>query len=182
MAEAYGLNHIMTLRLLNGHDYLMPSIAQYDERWQPSIAETSWMAKIKGMIADGNIYYRLIPSKSWAYSDKEREKNFDIVRSLGFEVSNPCESEDARFSFPHKIAMKRLYLTSEETPEELPSVGFKLSGVIEFGTTSIPKTAMCLLQGTTLMRVCYQPKHNLGPWVAILHNTKPIGTIELELD
>lgn len=174
-AAAYGINHVQTLKLLKSNDHLMPTIAQYDDRFPPSLAETCWMAKIKSLITEGTVYYRLIPSKSWAYPDCEREKNFDIVRSLGFNIENPSQSEDAVFSYDKPITMKKLYLNTESFPDnedEIEEIEVKLSGVVEFGTQSIPKTAMTLLSGTPLMRVCYEPNHNLGPWVAIIHNTK----------
>lgn len=172
-AEAYGLNHLQTLKLLKSGCHLMPTIAQYDDRFEPSLAETSWMAKIKSLILDGSVYYRLIPSKSWAYPDKQREKNYDIVSSLGFDIGLPSQSEDAVFSYHKPIELKKLYLNSELTPDNPEKIELKLSGVVEFGTQSIPKTAMCLLTGMTLMRVCYKPNHNLGPWISIIHNTKP---------
>ncbi len=174
---AYAKNHLDTLRMLKDRkQWLMPFIAQYNSRWKPDIAETSWMSHIKQMIAEGTLYFAMYPARDWAAPDAEREHNFHTLRSAGFAIDDPCQNEDAIFRTKRSVSLSRVYLSDEETPQDVETIKLDLAGVVEIGTQSIPKTAMCLMQGIPLMRLPYKLQATfIPPVVGILHNTRPMN-------
>lgn len=177
---AYTKNHLNILKILKDPDeWFMPFIAQYDGRVKPDIAETSWMAHIKQMIAQGTLYFGMYPAKEWAAPDAQRERNFQTLRDAGFTIDDPCQNEDAIFRTKRSVSLSRVYMSDEETPQDIPSMKLDLTGVVEIGTQSIPKTAMCLMQGIPLMRLPYKLQATfVPPVVGILHNVRPMN-IEL---
>ena len=168
---AYAKNHTNVITMLRGKDWLMPFFCQYDERYQPSIAETSWFALIKKMISEGQLYLSCFPCERWAFADVNRNQNFENVRNAGFHIEKPSGYEDAIFSTPGKITMRKLYFTDEESLGKVnDTIDVELVGPVEFGTQSIPKTALMLSMGYPLMRVCYDPGIDfMKPCIGILY-------------
>ena len=169
---SYAKNHTNVITMLRGKDWLMPFFCQYDERYQPSIAETSWFCLIKKMISERQLYLALFPCERWAFADVNRKENFENVRNAGFHIEKPSGFEDAIFSTSDKkVTMRRVYFTDEESYGKVnDTIDLDLFGPVEFGTQSIPKTALTLSMGYPLMRVCYDPGIDfMKPCIGILY-------------
>jgi hypothetical protein len=179
-AIAYGVNHWNILQMIEQGDYLMPFIAQYDSRNPPSMEDTFWMANIKKMIDEETLYMIYIACSSWAHSDKEFEKNKHLIEENGrFKVCTPYGNEDAKFESINEVELVQVYFRDELVPNNPPTIKLKLSGLVEFGTQSIAKTAYALSTGNTLMRLPYKIKlDGLNPCFAVFHNTKPFNVFD----
>lgn len=172
---AYRKLYKHVLESLNNNDWLMPFFCQYDSRnIKPSFAETTWMALINGMIKSENLFMALVPTKSWAYSDKMQNENFDILRDAGFIVNKSDDYSDGVFNTPDcGIKLGQVYMTDELTPAKntIPKKHFIGSGSIEFGTQSLSKTAYYLKVNRPLVRLPYDPLiPGLKPYAALFVN------------
>jgi hypothetical protein len=172
--EAYAINHQNVIAMIRDRgEWLMPFIAQYHSNFLPSMGETSWMGKIKTMIGNGDIFMAMIPVEKWAFADNRLAENVANLEDAGFVVGEKVGTSDGTFCLEQKLTLARLYFTDHETPDDVEKIEIEPSGCIEYGTTSISKTAMTLLQGITLLRVPYEFSALDRPYAMIIHNRNP---------
>lgn len=172
---AYHKLHIHTLKKIrSNNDWLMPFIAQYDQRFLPEIGEVAWLGFIQRIIKEGNLFMTMIPIDNWAFADIDKKENFDNITKPGLKITKPFGNEDAIFELDYpNFHLTRLYQTCEKTPKNPEKMYINnLSGVVEFGTTSISKTAMYLYNNINLIRVPYDPECELlpKPMAMLFHN------------
>ena len=176
-ATAYMVNHRQILaKIRHGDDWLFPFIAQYHDN-NPSIEDTSWYAHIKQMVHAGTLYMVMYPIASWAYRDCMKDENIANAKKSGLDVWPSKGNADACFSSGERpMTLVRVYMTCDQTPRDPETITIPLSGLVEFGTQSIAKTAMCLLTNVPLMRIPYDPNlPHLPPVACVLYNTKAMA-------
>ncbi len=164
-------------KMKNG-DWLLSLLCDYNgSRSKVELGDALWYKSIKSMLIEGTLYMAAFEIPHCAFPDKDFDKNCENLKHLGLTISKSNGCSDGLFEMSKPLTLNKVYLSDEDTPDILDTIELEnLSGVVEFGTQKICKSAMTLMIGDALLRVPYNFPFNSNDksFCAIFVNIKPI--------
>ena len=141
------------------NDWLIGLLCEYNDKSEIKIEDFMWYLRLRAAIEQGYLYLVIKPIRSFAFRDKQWEKNKDNVTEFYpyITIEKTKGNSDGLFFINQSLELDKVYANdkSEIMAEEGIILPSGMSGVVEFGYQPICKSSSLLLMNMPLLRVPY---------------------------